>query len=116
MGGTMRRVLLGGALTAALVVGMSGPAFAGEVTGNGKPTPINSYRAGSICSFSGQNDDSTGGGDPFQDGRVQNWGKVVADAKTFLATDSKGISSLAKQGAVHDEGPGTNCRGYASGS
>jgi hypothetical protein len=33
-------------------------ASAGEVTGgpNPKPTPINSYRAHSICSFSGQED------------------------------------------------------------
>lgn len=111
----MRRVLLGTALTAAMVAGMGGTAMAGEITGNGKLTPINSYRAGSICSFSGQNDDPTGGGDPFQDGRVQNWGKVVEDAKAFIATDRKGISSLATQGALHDEGPGTNCRGYASG-
>jgi hypothetical protein len=102
------------AVAAISVVGMSG-ASAGEVTGNGDPTPINGYRAGSICSFSGLNDDPTGGGDPFQDGRVQSWGKVVADAKTFIATDSRGISSLAKLGALHDEGPGTNCRGYASG-
>jgi hypothetical protein len=107
----MRKPVLSAALAAALVVGMGGTAFAGEITGNGKPTPIDSFNASSICSFSGQNDDPTGGGDPFQDGRVQNWGHVVGDAKTFLATDSKGISSLAKTGEKQAAGPGTNCRG-----
>jgi hypothetical protein len=111
----MKKPVVSAVLAAALVVAMGGTAFAGEITGNGKPTPINGFQAGSICSFSGQNDDPTGGGDPFEDGRVQNWGQVVDDAKTFIATDAHGISSLAKQGAVHDEGPGTNCRGFASG-
>jgi hypothetical protein len=92
---------------------MAGPAFAGEITGNGKPTPIKSYRAGSICSFSGQNDDPTGGGDPFQAGRTQNWGQVVGVAKDLLTTDSHGVSSIADQ--IRIEGPGTNCRGYAPG-
>jgi hypothetical protein len=111
----MRKPVVSAVFAAAMLVALGGPAFAGEITGNGKPTPINSYRAGSICSFSGQNDDPTGGGDPFEDGRTQNWGHVLGDAKVFIATDDHGISSLAKLGAVHDEGPGTNCRGYASG-
>jgi hypothetical protein len=109
----MRKPLAAAAVAAALVVAMGGAASAGEITGNGKLTPINGFTAGSICSFSGQNDDPTGGGDPFQDGRVQNWGQVVDDAKTFLATDDRGISSLSHEILV--EGPGTNCRGFASG-
>jgi hypothetical protein len=109
----MRKALAAAAVAAMIVVGAAGAASAGEITGNGKPTPINTYRAGSICSFSGQNDDPTGGGDPFQDGRTQNWGQVVADVKTFVATDDHGISSVA--GMIQTEGPGTNCRGYASG-
>jgi hypothetical protein len=108
----MRQQLAAAALAAALVIAMGGAASAGEITGNGKPTPINGFRAGSICSFSGQNDDPTGGGDPFQDGRTQNWGQVIDDAKTFLATDNRGISSISDQILV--EGPGTNCRGFAS--
>ena len=107
----MKKLIVGAALAVA-VVGIGGTAFAGEINGNGKPTPINGFRAGSICSFSGLNDDPTGGGDPFEDGRTQNWGQVVGDAKTFLATDSHGISSIADQ--IQTEGPGTNCRGYAS--
>ena len=100
-------------------VGVGGTAFAGEVTGKGKGgpngdglTPINSYQAGSICSFSGQNDDPTGGGDPFEDGRVQNWGTVVGDAKVFIGDGDHGANELAH--LIRIEGPGTHCRGYAS--
>jgi hypothetical protein len=109
----VRRPILSAALAAALVVVMGGTAFAGEITGNGKLTPINGFRAGSICSFSGQNDDPTGGGDPFEDGRVQNWGHVLADAKQLIGDGDNGANELASM--INDEGPGTNCRGYASG-
>jgi len=108
----MKKLFVAAAVTAAVVT-MGGTAFAGEITGNGKPTPINQYGAGSICSFSGQNDDPTGGGDPFQDGRVQNWGYVLADAKAFVGDGDHGANELASM--IRTEGPGTNCRGYASG-
>ncbi|RST29921.1 hypothetical protein HMF7854_03090 [Sphingomonas ginkgonis] len=36
------------------------PALAGEVTGTGSPTPIDSFRAHSLCAFSGLNDDGLG--------------------------------------------------------
>jgi hypothetical protein len=58
-----------------------GSAFAGEVTGNGKPTaaPLN---AQSICAFSGQND-----GEP-PPGRtaahVQSWGQIPAEVRDGL--------------------------------
>jgi len=107
----MRKIITGAAL-ALLTVGAGGTAFAGEIGGNDELTPINRYQAGSICSFSGLNDDPSGGGDPFSDGRTQNWGRAVDDAKTFIATDDHGVSSIADQ--VRIEGPGTNCRGYAS--
>jgi hypothetical protein len=116
----MKRALVGACLTAASLAAMGGTALAGEVTGSdhGGPnknglTPINAYQAGSICSFSGLNDDPSGGGDPFQDGRVQNWGKTVEDAKAFLGDGDHGANELASLFQV--EGPGTNCRGYASG-
>jgi hypothetical protein len=109
----MRKPVLSAALAAALVVAMGGAASAGEITGNGKPTPINGFQAGSICSFSGQNDDPTGGGDPFQDGRVQNWGHVLDDAKEFIGDGDNGANELASM--INAEGPGTNCRGFASG-
>jgi hypothetical protein len=43
---------------------------------------------------------------------VQNWGKVVEDAKVFLGDGDHGANELASQ--IQTEGPGTNCRGYAS--
>lgn len=52
--------------------------LAGEVTGNGKATPIAEYRAGSICAFSGQNDDPNQPGE-FEDGRVQSFGDIVQE-------------------------------------
>jgi len=61
------------AVCAAGIVGMGATAAtAGEVTGNGKPLPVNGK---SICAFSGQNDE-------FQEGdlgapRVQSFGQIV---------------------------------------
>jgi hypothetical protein len=62
-------------------------AFAGEITGNGKPTaaPDN---ANSECSFSGLDD-------PDDDGFVhtQNWGQIPKDGRDFLR--SIGVSPEA---------------------
>jgi hypothetical protein len=72
----------------------TGSAFAGEITGNGKPTaaPDN---ANSECSFSGLDD-------PDADGFVhtQNWGQLSQEARDFLA--SIGVT------------PGTACNGHVS--
>ena len=58
----------------------TGSAFAGEITGNDKPTaaPDN---ANSECSFSGLDD-------PDDDGFVhtQNWGQLSEEARAFLAS------------------------------
>ena len=48
------------------------PSSAGELTGTGSPTPVDSYQANSICSFSGLNDDAA----PTPD-RVQSYGMIV---------------------------------------
>ena len=48
----------------------AGSAFAGEVTGNGKPTGAPAH-ANSICAFSGQNDGNPPGG------RTQSYGQDV---------------------------------------
>ncbi len=74
------------ALVAAVgVVAMSGgTAFAGERGGNGEPTPINEYRANSICSFSGLDDLDFEA--PVQPGVVQNWGIIPKDFRAFLAS------------------------------
>jgi hypothetical protein len=107
----MRRMLAGTALAVATVVGMGGTAFAGEVTGSGKPTPVADFQAGSICSFSGLNDDPNEA-ELFADGRVQSFGDIVQEAIDVLG-DGKGASSLTP--IITSDGPGANCRGYASG-
>lgn len=45
-------------------VSVGGTAFAGETTGGPNPKPVDTYTAGSICSFSGQNDVPEGDVDP----------------------------------------------------
>jgi len=49
---------IAGAVLATSIVSVGGTAFAGEITGNGKPTQGPAH-ANSICVFSGQNDDPT---------------------------------------------------------
>ena len=130
----MRKLI---AMATIVVAGVSvgGTAFAGEVTGgpNPKPTPIGVYTAGSICSFSGQNDVPEGDPlldeetgevvidpetgepviDPLSVGRVQSWGQSLNLAATnMLPEGTKGKSALTE--AIHAFGPGASCRGYAS--
>jgi hypothetical protein len=52
----LRKRLLAAACAVAVTGLSAGPAFAGEITGTGKPTPIRD-RAQSECAFSGLNDD-----------------------------------------------------------
>ena len=66
------RILVAIASAILLVSLSAGAALAGEVTGNGKDTPIREYRAKSICAFSGLNDREVGEGPTNT--RVQNWG------------------------------------------
>ncbi|QPC97924.1 MULTISPECIES: hypothetical protein [Qipengyuania] len=80
--------------TASLLLVISSPGFAGEITGNGKITPIESGGvASSICAYSGRND--TPGLDGF--GEVQAYGMLV---KAFGGFDP---------GFSHH--PGVACRG-----
>jgi len=113
--------LKAGVAAAVLAVTIAGPtagaALGGEITGgpNPKPTPVArpTSVAGSICAFSGQNDNPAGeAGDPFSPGKVQNWGDVVKQAKNGMFGPGPGASEIAP--VIHDEGPGTNCRGFAS--
>ena len=71
---------------------LSAPAIAGEVTGTGEDTPIRSYRASSICSFSGLNDDGHG-----PNSHVQSWGMFVR--------------AFGGANAVPFDGPVIECRG-----
>lgn len=105
----MKRLLSGAALTTLLVLGIGAGAWAGEVTGKGDPTPIQSYRAGSICSFSGQNDDPDST-EPLDGGRVQSFGDLVQEVVRTVGY--RGASTLT--GDIATDGPGAHCRGYAS--
>lgn len=89
------------------MIGSATAVSAGEVTGKGEATPISSYRAGSICSFSGLNDDPNEPGDM---GRVQAFGDLVQEFVDIV--DHRGASTFT--GIIASEGPGTYCRGYAS--
>ncbi len=103
----MKTALAGSALVIGIIACGSTPAFAGEITGKGKPTPIAEYRARSICSFSGQNDspDST---EPFEGGRVQSFGDIVQEAIDVYG-DGRGASALVP--IITGEGPGVECPG-----
>ncbi len=67
----------------------TGSAFAGERAGNGEPTPVNDYRAGSICAFSGLED--------FD----------------FESPAVPGVTQHPFPGALH--GGDNDCKGFASG-
>jgi len=79
-------------VAALLMLGATG-AHAGEITGNGKDTPIRSGVASSVCAFSGLNDFE----DPNFEGRTQNWGQIPKADREFLR--EIGVS------------PGASCRG-----
>jgi len=83
----MKRIIVGAALAAALLVSTAGAASAGEITGNGKATPVAGYQAASICSFSGYND--TYSGDPSvpdAEGffRTQSWGQLPRELRALV--------------------------------
>ncbi|HET9428404.1 MAG TPA: hypothetical protein VFO69_08615 [Allosphingosinicella sp.] len=80
---------------AAVLVLVSSPAWAGEVTGTGESTPIRGYIASSICSFSGLNDDGAGANT-----QVQSYGVIRA---AFGGP------------APFNGGPGTACNGSTGG-
>lgn len=82
---SMRRRFTLAIASALVLLGLTvGSALAGEVTGNGDPTPVKEYRMKSICAFSGLND-----GEP-PEGRtaahVQNWGQETFEARAFLTS------------------------------
>jgi hypothetical protein len=82
----MRSFITAAACAAMLAGASAGAAFAGEITGNGKPTQGPAH-ANSICVFSGQNDDPGApiiSAEPIPDiapngpgGRTQNYGQDV---------------------------------------
>lgn len=81
---TATRWIAGASVAAAMVLGAGGTAFAGEVTGRpgpdgfatGKPTPITTYIAKSICAFSGLNAYHPGKEGEYL-GNTQSYGQLV---------------------------------------
>ena len=101
-----RKSTLAALLGALAVTGASaGAAFAGEVTGNGKPT-AGPRHANSICVFSGKNDDPTapldGSGPNGPGGPSQSYGQEnklgLVDPHAFNPGDAcRGGSNFARQ-------------------
>ncbi len=99
------KTMIAAALCLATIVGVGSTAAAGEVTGNGKTTPI-SVRAGSICAFSGLEDGIALVG--FDD----DGGPIFEEVE-----GGPGIVQTPHMdaGMVHAPGiAGQACRGYAS--
>ena len=104
----MKRMIVGAALGLMVVGAPVASVFAGEIGGNGQPTPIKTrHVAASICAFNGLDDGSEGG--PVGPGNVQSFGSIVAG----MAKEAGGASSFSH--VIHGEGPGTNCRGNLGG-
>jgi hypothetical protein len=93
----MRRMLAVASCIAAVVGVGAGSAFAGEITGNGKPLWTNTtdpnvphtLHGNSECAFSGQNDNFVLGHPvPDEDGftRTQSWGQVGQEGRAFLTS------------------------------
>jgi hypothetical protein len=91
------------AIAGALFVStVTAPAFAGEVTGNGKLTP-GGDNAASICHFSGLNDHPNGAPGDFP-GKIQNFAHFL-----FWLAGVMGLDRLSPQDV--DNAPGDACRG-----
>jgi hypothetical protein len=92
----MRKLLVGGAVFVT-ALSMSSVAYAGEVTGNGKPLQMNSRSA---CAFSGLEDWASPapqpeGGIKVDPGTVQNWGHVKQFVKVIMPNVKlKGANSV----------------------
>lgn len=112
----MNRIkLVAAAAVVAGLLAVSSPALAGEITGNGKETPIKSEQsfpdapagpANSLCAFSGLNDD------PSEDGhRTQSWGIGLGDFKGSVGGGAAFGSIISGMHGPGEFGPGTQCRG-----
>lgn len=105
----MRRTTLVVALAMVMVLSTAAVAFAGEVKGppgpdgaTGGDTPIASFRAASICSFSGLNDEITFDGEFPEPTRTQSYG-------TFLVLIKKSAGLSAQEVKQLLPSPGVAC-------
>ena len=102
-----RTVLAAGFGAAALIMTGTGPAFGGEINGNGQPPGgegLGTLHANSICAFSGL-EDGDGAGFPGPGGAPpQNWGHVRQGLRAEGATPAQ-IKASGIQ-------PGDSCNGH----
>jgi hypothetical protein len=100
-----KKSMLVAVVSAVIIVGPgAGAAFAGEITGNGKPT-AGVANANSICVFSGRNDhpdNPTDGSNPDPGGVSQSYGQEnklgLQDPHVFNPGDAcRGGSNIARQ-------------------
>ena len=113
------RIVALGLGSAALVVVSPASASAGEVTGNGKPTPAPAHTA-SICVFSGLDtqdipNDGTEGPDPegnFDDGAAERGNQSPGGVERYHGVQSYGIlvSAGIPKGSLPS--PGFACNGH----
>ena len=102
----IRRKLASAALSAVAITALSASvAFAGEITGNGKPVPAVTVSS-SECSFSGHNDNPGAplSGTPDPGGQSQSYGQLV---RLGILLDFFGATPK-------DFNPGDSCRGNLS--
>ncbi len=101
----MKRLLAITAVATLMSIGIAPAAQAGEITGKGKPTPVNDYVAASICSFSGLDDvdELEDPNNPLTDdfGRTQNLGQIV---KTVPSGFRAGINASGCNPHAEHEG------------
>src|SRR6476660_2577973 len=102
-------ILAAAAGAAAAVLLAAGPAFAGEINGNGQPPGgqgLGASHANSICAFSGL-EDGDGAGFPGPGGAPpQNWGHV----RQTLTADPLNLTPA--QIKASGEQPGDSCNGH----
>ena len=103
--GRTKSVLAAAFCAIAVAALAAGPALAGEVTGNGKPTQGPAH-ANSICVFSGQNDHPEGHPEEGPGGRTQSYGQ---DVRLGLANPS--ALNQGKVKGVPIPHPGFACNG-----
>ena len=101
----MRKFIAGVGLALFVASAAGGTAFAGEVTGNGKPTQGPAH-AHSICAFSGLEDGSEDPTAPSGPGTTQNWGQIPHDVrKTLPAEEHPGSACNGHSGFLAQGGP-----------
>lgn len=124
IGEIMRKSLVAVLLCSTSIVGVSaGSAFAGEINGKGKGTPILSHNedpanqvgnvvvVASECSFSGLEDGGDYPGQPAGPGVTQSFGSYGPSQLSGAE-----VSGAAKTGYIKANGPGVACRGSGGGA